>query len=362
MVGALATLVGWDPARAGGTVTTGGTESNLMGLLLARERAAASLGHDALGDGVAPGTLRIFGSELAHFSLQRAAGVLGLGERAVIGVPVDAGRRMRPEALVELMARHPGPAVVVGTAGTTDFGSIDPLEALADIARTHGAWFHVDAAYGGLARCSPRLAHLLAGMELADSVALDLHKLGWLPAAAGALLVRDVALLGPLDRRVAYLNPADDEAAGYVSLLGRSLRTTRRSDAFKVAVTLRALGRQGMGELVERCHDLALHAAERVAGHPAWCSRPSRCSPPWCSATAPRRDEVADEVNARLRRRLLREGKAVIGRTSVRTEGGPSTRLKLTLLNPATTTADVDRVLDLVVAAGDTEAASQHPG
>ena len=124
---------------------------------------------------------------------------------------------------------------------------------------------------------------------------------------------------------------------------------------------MRALGREGLGELVDRCHELALHAAERVRAHDRLVleAEPVLTTVVFRYATA--RDDIADVVNGGLRRRLLREGRAVIGRTSVRSEGGPSTRLKLTLLNPASTPADVDHLLELVVAAGDAEVATHPP-
>lgn len=118
----------------------------------------------------------------------------------------------------------------------------------------------MDAAYGGGALLSDRLAPLLDGIERADSVSLDWHKLGWQPVAAGVFLARRAETYASLARRAVYLNPQDDEEAGYPSLLGLSLRTTRRADAFKIAVTLRTLGRAGLGALVDTCHELARQA------------------------------------------------------------------------------------------------------
>jgi L-2,4-diaminobutyrate decarboxylase len=334
---ALAELAGYGPA-AGGVMTSGGTASNLMGLLLARDRPP-------------PGRLRVLCSEAAHFSIARAAGVLGLGETAVTKLPVDAGHRMDPAALRAALRRGGAvPTVVVATAGTTDAGAIDPLPEIASACAESGAWLHVDAAYGGGALFSDRLRPLLAGLDRADSIALDLHKLGWQPLAAGAFLVRDGALMAPLERRVAYLNPADDEAAGYASMLGRSLRTSRRADAFKVAVTLRALGVAGLGRLVDRCHALARHAAGAIAAEPAL----QLALPPVLTTVVFRYAAAGDRdaVNAALRRGLLRGGRAVIGRTELRGPGGPEVWLKLTLLNPHARTSDVDALLEAVVAAG----------
>ncbi|WP_042441836.1 pyridoxal-dependent decarboxylase, partial [Streptacidiphilus jiangxiensis] len=404
----LAETVGFErPEAARGVFTTGGTESNLMALLVARD-AVLAREFGVQGGGAIPteaaGRLRIFCSAVAHFSLARAAGVLGLGAHAV--VPIETGDdgaldpRLLDWSLADARTAGNVPCCVVATAGTTDRGAIDPLRSIAAVARRHAVPFHVDAAYGGGALFSRRLAPLLDGLGLADTVALDLHKLGWQPVAAGVLLSADAATLSPLEQRVAYLNPADDEEAGYTSLLGRSLRTTRRPDAFKVAVTLRTLGRSGLGALVDRCHDLARHAARVIAAEPrlelvaepvlttvlfrylpegeggsddtvrasespsrqaaSAASLPTAVPSAAASPAAPSADppaapaavlSVGDEVNAELRRLLLANGTAVVGRTELPGPGG-GVRLKLTLLNPHTTEADLDRLLALVVAAG----------
>ncbi|MFE3599586.1 pyridoxal phosphate-dependent decarboxylase family protein [Streptomyces sp. NPDC059142] len=374
----MARLVGYDDTRAAGVLTSGGTESNLMGLMLARDRVlGAATGRQVELTGVATGGAagrpRILASAAAHFSVQRAAALLGLGEDAVLLVPVDHELRMDPQALAAALdgcaARGELPVAVVATAGTTDTGAVDPLRACARLAAAHGAWLHVDAAYGGGALLSDRLAPLLDGLALADSVSLDWHKLGWQPAAAGVFLVRASETYASLARRAVYLNPADDEEAGYPSLLGLSLRTTRRADAFKIAVTLRALGRDGLGRLVDACRELALAGARAVREHP----RLALHSEPVLTAflfryvphgTHARGDGTADaarsdDLNARLRRRLLREGRAVVGRTELPGEGPGRVRLKLTLLNPYATADDVDRLLAAVVAAGQAEEESE---
>ncbi|MFD8965986.1 pyridoxal phosphate-dependent decarboxylase family protein [Streptomyces sp. NPDC059568] len=362
----LARLVGYDAELAAGVLTSGGTESNLMGLMLARDRVlGTATGRQVELEGLpGPGASprpRILASASAHFSVQRAAALLGLGEDAVLPVPVDRQLRMKTDALAAALTgcaqRGELPVAVVATAGTTDTGAVDPLRACAALAAEHGAWLHVDAAYGGGALLSDRLAPLLDGLALADSVSLDWHKLGWQPAAAGVFLVRRSETYASLARRAVYLNPADDEEAGYPSLLGLSLRTTRRADAFKIAVTLRTLGRAGLGRLVDACHDLAVAGARTVRNHP----RLELHAEPVLTAflfrylpsDATNADPTdTDAINASLRRRLLREGRAVIGRTELPGEGPGRVRLKLTLLNPHTTPAQVDRLLHTVVAAG----------
>ncbi|MFI5955415.1 pyridoxal phosphate-dependent decarboxylase family protein [Cryptosporangium sp. NPDC051539] len=379
VIAELADLAGYDPATASGVVTTGGSESNLLGLLLARETAIPGV----VRTGLPAGTYRIFGSAVTHFSVHRAAGLLGFGEDAVVPVRTGRDHRLDPAALDEALetakANGETPIAIVATAGTTDLGAIDPLPAIAEVARRHRTWLHVDAAYGGGALFSQRLAPLLDGLHRADSIGLDLHKLGWQPVAAGIFLTRAATNLAALARRAEYLNPADDEEAGYTSLLGRSLRTTRRPDALKIAVTLRALGRTGLGALVDRCADLARHAATSVEARPelelyqpptlttvvfryrdpaalrgASNGRPAgRTDAAHREVGTPEAGTGRDpgDVNARLRRALLTSGRAVIGRTEI--DG--QVWLKLTLLNPDATAADVDGLLEAVVAAGAAE-------
>jgi L-2,4-diaminobutyrate decarboxylase len=359
----LATMVGYDPATSAGVLTSGGTESNFLGLMLARDHVLSLAGGQPTElHGLPPGcTPRIFASASAHFSVQRAAALLGLGEHAVVTVPVDDDLRMRPDALAralcEAVDRGHTQVAVVATAGTTDTGAIDPLHQIADLAAEHGAWMHVDAAYGGGALLSDQLRPLLAGIARADSVSLDWHKLGWQPTAAGIFLVQHAESYAPLARNSVYLNPPDDEEAGYSSLLGRSLRTTRRADAFKIAVTLAVLRREGLGELVDTCHHLAWHAAKAVATHPALelhtepilTTTVFRYLPQRSGQSSP---AAIDAANAALRRRLLREGRAVVGRTELPGTGPGRIRLKFTLLNPHTTPADVGELVDAVAAAG----------
>jgi L-2,4-diaminobutyrate decarboxylase len=268
---------------------------------------------------------------------------------------------MRADALAAQLAQLGGAATavaVVATAGTTDFGSVDPLLQIAALTAEHQVWLHVDAAYGFGALFSERMAPLLSGLSAADSITLDLHKIGWQPASASAVLVRDATRFAPLDSQISYLNPADDTLAGYGGLLGRSLQTTRRADAVKVAATLLAHGRLGLGGMVDVCHDLARHAQRRINTEP----RLELVSPAQLSTVVFRyrgsRPGSDSLLNAALRRRLLRSGCALVGRTEVRLDGpsaAPSVCLKLTLLNPTARPQDIDTLLEAVLAAGHDE-------
>jgi L-2,4-diaminobutyrate decarboxylase len=329
-------------------VTGGGTESNVLGLLLARHAAAEQ------GSSV----VRVVCGANSHHSIARAAWLLGLPEPIVVDCQ---GGRMRPDSLAHVLADLYEPAVVVATAGTTDAGTIDPLPDIAEVSRRANAFLHVDAAYGGTALFSEALRPLLAGLELADTVSLDLHKFGWQPIAAGLLAVRDTKSLTALDIRADYLNADDDTEAGLPDLLGRSMRTSRRADAFKIAVTLRALGRVGVGSLVERCCRTAGEVAGAIGRHPMFrlWGMPTLSTVLFRPLLA---DELAGELGpeagntlvARVRRRLLEDGTAVLGRATI----GPSTPdgddgsnrlwLKLTLLQPHAEVADYLPLLDVI--------------
>ncbi|EGX57191.1 amino acid decarboxylase [Streptomyces zinciresistens K42] len=304
-------------------ITTGGTESNQLALLLAREAHGAGL--------------RLVHGANAHHSLPRAAWLLGLPDP--VAVPAPAGT-LDPAALDDALTRLPGPHLVAATAGTTDAGLIDPLPEIAARCAAHGARLHIDAAYGAGLLFSDRHRHRLTGLHAAHTVTLDLHKLGWQPVAAGLLAVRDPHDLDALHHRADYLNAHDDTEAGLPDLLGRSLRTSRRPDALKIAVTLRTLGRHGLGRLVDQVCDTAHHFAALVHDHPGF----ELHQPPTISTVLFRPAHAPDTAVAAVRRTLLTDGHAVLGRA--RADG--RLWLKATLLNPRTRPDHLARLLKLV--------------
>ncbi|GHJ98255.1 pyridoxal phosphate-dependent decarboxylase family protein [Streptomyces sp. NPDC003753] len=306
-------------------VTTGGTEANQLALLLARE---------------AHGTVRLVCGANAHHSLTRAAWLLALPQPVVLPTPRGTLDPAALHAALTDLAGPRGPVLVAATAGTTDAGLIDPLPALADLCATHGARLHIDAAYGGGLLFSDRHRALLTGLERAHTVTLDLHKLGWQPVAAGLLAVRDPHDLHTLHHRADYLNADDDTDAGLPDLLGRSLRTTRRPDILKIAVTLKTLGRTGLGTLVDEVCALAHEFADLLAAHPAF----ELHAPPTISTVLFRPTGASDDTVAAVRRTLLNDGRAVLGRA--RLDG--RLWLKATLLNPHTRPGDLAALLNLV--------------
>ncbi|MFJ9810218.1 pyridoxal phosphate-dependent decarboxylase family protein [Streptomyces sp. NPDC101158] len=305
-------------------VTTGGTESNQLALLLARERH---------------GSVRTVVGANAHHSFHRAAWLLGLPEPVVVPAPSGTIDLVAlDEALTDLAGR---PLLVAATAGTTDAGLVDPLPEIADLCAAHGgAELHVDAAYGGPLLFSDTHRPLLAGLDRARTVTVDLHKLGWQPAAAGLLAVRDTADLAVLGHTADYLNADDDTEAGLPDLLGRSLRTTRRPDVLKTAVTLRALGRSGLGALVDACTARAQQLADLVEKTPGL----ELYARPTLTTVLFRPHDATDATVAGIRRTLLTEGRAVLGRATA--DG--RLWLKATLLNPHATPDDLAALITLV--------------
>lgn len=343
--------------HADGVFTSGGTQSNLMGLLLARDRAASRAGCPVARDGITEPArrFRIVCSSASHFSVVKAARILGLGDQALVEVPADERGRLRPDRVRALMrsltASSMTPIAVVATAGTTDLGAIDPLAPLAEIAAEHGAWLHVDAAVGGALALSERHAGRLRGIAAADSVTVDFHKLWFQPISCGAFLVRNSASLEPALLHADYLNPELDGDEGLPNLVDKSLQTTRRFDALKLFVSLRAHGRRFFARSVEATLDLAADAARLIEDEPLLelGRRPSlntvlfRYAPH--GSLAP---EQLDRINEAIRLSLLHAGRAVIART--RLDG--RVFLKLTLMNPATTLDDLRELIALVIAAG----------
>ncbi|PCR88783.1 pyridoxal phosphate-dependent decarboxylase family protein [Natrinema ejinorense] len=342
------------PAGADGVFTSGGTQSNFQGLLLARAWFCRDrFDRDVQAEGLPSRAddLRVVTSEAAHFTAAQAAAQLGLGEDCVVEVPTDDSYRMDLDALdstiADLRADGTRPFALFGTAGTTDHGAVDPLSELARRATEHDLWFHVDAAYGGALLLSDRERATLDGIAQADSVAVDFHKLFYQPISCGAFLLRNGSRFRLQDRNAAYLNPETDDESGIPNLVGKSLQTTRRFDALKPYVTFRTLGRERLADWVEYVVDLATATSADVRDHP---DLELVCEPQLSTVLFRYRPDEGDpdEINPAIRGRLLRDGRAVIARTEV---DGEAT-LKFTLLNPRATRSSLRGLLESVVEYG----------
>jgi L-2,4-diaminobutyrate decarboxylase len=355
MCGWLCGEIGFSPGSAA-VFTSGGTQSNFMGLLLARDSAVHTHWNwQVQQKGLPPDAsrLRFLCSEVAHFSVEKSAYQLGLGREAVIHVPVDDAFRMSASALGEALAKLRRedliPAAIVATAGTTDFGSIDPLPQIARLAREARAWLHIDAAYGSALLLSDKNRKKLEGIELADSVSLDFHKKFWQPISCGAFALRDAAQFHHLEVHADYLNPEAHEEAGIPNLVSRSLATTRRFDALKLWFSFQLLGCQTFGAMVDRTLELARHAAGRIRRTQSF----ELLHEPEMGCVVfryvPQDSQAgADLVNRRIREHMFERGEAVLGHTRVRGRQC----LKLTCMNPVTTERDLDTLLERIQATG----------
>ncbi|WP_129309047.1 lysine decarboxylase DesA [Streptomyces sp. L2] len=340
-------LIDWTADRIGlgpaadGVFTSGGTQSNLQALLLAREEAKAE----------ATDRLRVFASEVSHFSVRKSARLLGLGEDSVVSVPVGRDKRMRTVALARELERCRAeglvPMAVVATAGTTDFGSVDPLPGIAELCDRYGVWMHVDAAYGCGLLVSPTRRDLLDGIERADSVTVDFHKSFFQPVSSSAVLVRDAATLRHATYHAEYLNPRRMTRERIPNQVDKSLQTTRRFDALKLWLTLRTMGAEGVGALFDEVCALAREGWRMLAADPRYdvIVEPALSTLVFRYIPAAVTDPAEiDRANLYARKALFASGDAVVAGT----KAGGRHYLKFTLLNPETTTDDIAAVLDLI--------------
>ncbi len=344
------------PDTADAVFTAGATQSNFMGLLLARDAAIQSQWDWPVQQkGLPPDAhrLRFLCSEVAHFTVEKSASQLGLGSNSVLKVAVDDSFRMIPAALAEqlnnLRNQDLIPAAIVATAGTTDFGSIDPLPEIAALAHSDGAWLHVDAAYGSALLLSSCHRHRLQGIAQADSISMDFHKKFWQAISCGAFLLRDSAHFRKLQVHADYLNPEAHDALGVPNLVNRSLATTRRFDALKLWLSFQVLGREKFGQMIDRTIELAAHAAAMIKQNP----RLELLHEPQSGCVVFRYRSAhsasdGNRLNWNLRQHLFDNGSAVIGQTSV--HGRQC--LKFTFMNPTISELDISALLDLITSTG----------
>ncbi|MDH6223551.1 aspartate aminotransferase family protein [Streptomyces sp. MJP52] len=350
-------LIDWTAGRIGfgldadGIFTSGGTQSNLHALVLAREEAFARAGarSSEARQALLP-RLRVLASGAAHFSVRKSAKMLGLPMEAVVSVDTTADRRMDVTALRRevdrLRAEGLTVMAVVATAGTTDFGSIDPLAAVADVCEAVGAWLHVDAAYGCGLLVSPTRRHLLEGVERADSVTVDFHKSFFQPVSSSALVVRDSRMMAHATYYADYLNPARMAERRIPNQVDKSLQTTRRFDALKLWMTLRVMGADGVGVLFDEVLDLAVAAHEMLADDPRFevVGRSQLSTVVFRYRPSEEHAHLADDANLHAREALATSGEGMVAGTRV--DGRHF--LKFTLLNPRTTPGDIAYVIDLL--------------
>ncbi len=306
-----------------GQITDTASISTLYALAAAREAAGADIRARGMAgrDDLPP--LRVYGSEQAHSSVDKAVIALGLGHDHLVKVAVDDAFRMRPDALAEAMAadvaRGFRPLAVVPTVGTTSVTSVDPVAAVVRVARAHGAWVHVDAAYGGAAAVVPELRYLLDGVEGADSLVVNPHKWLFTPMDCSVLYTRHPERLRQAFALVPeYLVTPGREAV--VDLMDYGVQLGRRFRALKLWMVLRAFGAEGLAERVRQHCELARDFAGMVhfEGAPWELTAPVTLSLVCFRHAPPGLDEAALAAwNATILARVNADGRAFLSHTRV---------------------------------------------
>ncbi|MGI8566716.1 MAG: pyridoxal phosphate-dependent decarboxylase family protein [Pyrinomonadaceae bacterium] len=266
----LCDLIGY-PEESFGTLTSGGSEANLIALKCARDRAVDGIRDNGIAATTLGATkLIVYASEQCHYSLEKSVDILGLGRSNLRKIPVDERFHIRIDVLREEIERDRErgriPLCVAGAAGATSTGIVDSLDELAEVARRHNLWFHVDAAYGGALAFSEKHRGRLRGIERADSVTIDPHKWMFVPFACGAVLVRGGArvLRDAFDITPEYLS--EERGGGDVSFdfFRYGQLGSRRFNALKIWMALKNLGVRGYAEIIERQIELTNYFAARI--------------------------------------------------------------------------------------------------
>lgn len=326
------------PPSAGGLVTTGGSVATLAAVVTAR--------HHRLGEDFTAGTMYLTGH--AHHCVPKAARIAGLPAARVRIVPTTAGLRMDTEAAASMIAadRAAGlrPFLLVGNAGTTNTGAVDPLPELASLAASEGLWFHADGAYGGCFQLTARGRAALAGIEAADSIVLDPHKGMFLPYGTGVLLARDAALLQAAHSGAGhYLQDLGDGAQALPDFASLGPELTREFRGLRLWLPLHLHGVAAFRGALDEKLDLARHAYQDLAADPL-------LDVPWepaLSTVGFRLREGGDEANLAFLDRINRAGRVFL--SSTRIDGRVT--LRLCILSHRTHGEHVDEALAAIHAA-----------
>ena len=351
----LCKLYGYDDSKADGVFTSGGSQSNQTAIILARDWFCNKhLNYDVKKYGLNEkcSKLRMYTSEISHFSMEKSAHILGLGYQSVVKVPVDCRKRMDVIALQQLIDQDIKdgniPFLIVGTVGTTDFGSIDPLEELSQLAREHNMWLHADAAYGSGVIMSQKYSDRVKALALCDSITVDFHKMFLMPISCSAVLLKDGSTFEALTIHADYLNREEDEEDGYTNLVDKSLQTTRRFDALKVWMSFQTRGRDGWSKLIETSMENALYFYNQLKSDSCFAviTEPEISSVVfrYKGIDNSKSGEELDEINKKVRRTLIHEHGTIIGQTV--SDGRVC--LKFTLLNPRITHKKLDELMTLI--------------
>ena len=335
-------LFGFDRDCGDGAFTSGGSQSNLTAITAARDKVLMNkFSWDVKKKGLIPDfhRLRLYTSEISHFSMDKSAHLLGLGYDAVRHIKVNDRCQVDIPSFEKMLKEDSEkgliPFMAVATLGTTDYGSIDDVGKMRRLSDSYGMHLHLDAAYGSALILSDKEKKRLGSIELADSITIDFHKMFLLPISCSAVLFKDKKDLEPFLLHANYLNREEDEEDGYLNLVGKGIQTTRRFDALKVLFSCKARGRREYASIIEKSLSNAEYVYRILSGDESFIApvKPELSSVVFAL-------KGGDDLNRRVRRTLLEEG-CVIGQT---VKDG-SVMLKLTLLNPNLEKEDLENLI-----------------
>ncbi|HZI89893.1 MAG TPA: aminotransferase class V-fold PLP-dependent enzyme, partial [Candidatus Polarisedimenticolia bacterium] len=334
----LSDAVGY-PATAGGNFLSGGSMANLSAIVVARE--AAEIRARDVERAV------VYLTDQAHHCITKGLRVVGMGECVQRRVPMDARFRMDADCLCDAMREDAKagrkPWLVIGTAGTTDTGAVDPLDSIAAVAAEHGAWFHCDGAYGGPFVLCAEGKRILKGIERSDSVVLDPHKGLYVPFGVGALLVRDEMAMRQAYRFSASYISRDAHLGDAVSPMDLSPELSRPFRALRLWLPLQALGTAPFEAALEEKLLLARYAHERLQTLPGIEVGPEpQLSVVIFRARSKRGD--ANELNQRLEHAILKDGRISMSSTMLHEERW----IRMAILSPRTHRASIDLALEII--------------
>jgi glutamate/tyrosine decarboxylase-like PLP-dependent enzyme len=347
VLGWLKRLLGY-PAVSGGLLVSGGSMASLVGLAVMRfVKAQSPIRARGLQGQAAP--MVVYTSTQGHSCIEKAVELLGIGHDYLRKIPTDSDQRIDLDLLKAQIAadRAAGlrPVCVAASAGTVNTGAIDPLDALADLCAAEQLWFHIDGAYGGVGVLAEQTAGLYAGMERADSLAIDPHKWLYMPVECGCIFVRDAqAMRDAFSLTPPYLR--DDANLPWFSEFGP--QQTRGFRALKLWMVLQQIGEQGYRELISRDIALARALQARISAHPDFELVAAGPLSITCFRYTPPGAHDLDALNRRLLDLVQREGQVFL--TSTQLDG--MFVLRACVVNFRTTEADLDTLLDVLAEAG----------
>jgi glutamate/tyrosine decarboxylase-like PLP-dependent enzyme len=332
-------------ADGSGTLTTGGSNGNMLGMLCARQSTnpqSSKTGFD--------GTKYVaFVSSESHYSVLMSANVIGIGHQNVIKVACDDKGRMKSSSLQEEIHRSRSngliPFCIVATSGTTVRGAFDPLRDIAKIAHDESLWLHVDAAWGGSSLFSSNKRHLMDGVELADSVCWDAHKMMGMPLICSAFIVKNERILSSVCSHGDVAHYLFHEETKNIDLGRYSLQCGRRNDALKLWLAWREIGDSGWASMVERYCSLADYLEMRVLEETNLEMVSSR---EWTNVCFRYNDNSGEhdlnQLNKEIRNRMLREGEILVSRSNI----DEKVVIRSVISNPSVSAKILDRLIEKV--------------